>query len=145
MWQIQSMRALFKPQLKSALLHRRASAQRWGDLDRANVVAALDELRDRLDEPFPPIHFPGAGEYRMIATLPCEQLELAKSIAIVLSRCLSHRWIIVGKLMVRNERFYRRGGRFNLAVKPARDVHVRCDLRRIIGNRPHHENSPNSS
>ena len=133
------MRALFKPQLKDAILHRRSTAQRWSNHDRDVVIDAMSALRDRVDsaiESFPQIHFPDAGEYWMIATCPREQDELAKSIAIVLSRHLPKRWIVVGKLMVRNERFYRRGGRFNLVLKSARDVHVRRDLRRLIGNRP---------
>jgi hypothetical protein len=77
----------------------------------------------------------------MIAALGREQLELAKTIAVVLSRALPKRWIVVGRLMVRNERFYRRGGRFNLALKSARGVHVRRDLRRVIGNRRNEKSS----
>ncbi|MBC8106405.1 MAG: hypothetical protein H7Z14_07445 [Anaerolineae bacterium] len=139
MWKILAMRALFKPQLKDAIQHRRSTAQRWSHADRDAISNALNALRDRLEstgDSFPQIHFPGAGEYRMIATCMREQDELAKTIAILLSRHLPRRWIVVGKLMVRDERFYRRSGRFNLVLKSARDVHVRHDLRRIIGNRP---------
>ena len=135
MWKIQAMRALFKPQLKDAILHGRSRAQRWTDDDRTNIENALNLLAQRVHDPLPALHFPDDGEYRMIATLAREQLELAKSIAIVLSRNLPRRWIVVGKFMVRNERFYRRSGRFNLALKRAPDVHVRRDLRRAIGNR----------
>jgi hypothetical protein len=144
MWKIQAMRALFKPQLKDAILHHRSTAQRWTSTDRGAVDNALNELRDRLEsaiDSLPPIHFPEGGEYWMIATFAREQDELAKTIAIVLSRALPKRWIVVGKLMVRNERFYRRGGRFNLVLKSARDVHVRRDLRRVIGNRPYEKPS----
>ena len=137
MWKIQAMRALFKPQLKNEILHRRANSQRWSDDDRTIITSALSELQDRLGEALPTIHFPDAGEYWMIATLARDQIELAKSIAIVLSRRLPKRWIVVGRLMVRNERFYRRTGRFNLVLKSAPDVHVRRDLRRVIGNRRH--------
>src|SRR3954469_11897807 len=69
MWKIQAMRALFKPQLKDAILHHRSIAQRWSDVDRAAVAHALHDLRDRLESPgdsSPPIHFPDAGEYWMI-------------------------------------------------------------------------------
>ena len=135
------MRALFKPQLKNEILHRRASSQRWTEDDRASVARAVHELQARLDQPLPTLHFPGAGEYWMITTLPRDQLELAKTIAVLLSRHLPRRWIAVGKLMVRNERFYRRTGRFNLVLKSARDVHIRRELRRTIGNRPHEKPS----
>jgi hypothetical protein len=144
MWQIQATRALFKPQLKDAILHRRSSTQVFSDEDRAIISRAIEALANRLHEPLPDIHFPDAGEYWMIATLSTEQFELAKSMAIVLSRHLPKRWIIVGKFMVRNERFYRRGGRFNLAIKSAREVHVRRDLRRVIGNRPYAKPSDHS-
>lgn len=135
------MRALFKPQLKTQILHRRATAQRWSDDDRANVTRAINDLEHRIGESLPAVHFPSAGEYWMIATCQRQQLELAKTIAIVLSRQLPRRWIVVGKLMVRDERFYRRTGRFNLALKSARDIHLRRDLRRAIGNRRHEQSS----
>ena len=144
MWKIQAMRALFKPQLKDAILHRRSTSQRWSKADREIVIDAMNALRHRVEsitDAFPQVHFPDAGEYWMIATCPREQDDLARMIAIVLSRHLPKRWIVVGKLMVRNERFYRRGGRFNLVLKSARDVHVRRDLRRVIGNRPHEKPS----
>jgi hypothetical protein len=141
MWRMQAMRALFKPQLKDAILHRRSNTQQFSDDDRAIVSRTIEDLAHRLSEPLPAIHFPDAGEYWMIATLAREQLELAKSIAIVLSRQLPRRWIVVGKFMVRNERFYRRTGRFNIVLKSARDVHVRRDLRRVIGNRPYEKSS----
>jgi hypothetical protein len=109
--------------------------QAWREDDRTIITHAIDLLRRRIAEPIPQFHFPDAGEYWMIATCPRARMELAKSIAIIVSRHLPKRWIIVDRLMVRNERFYRRGGRFNLALKTARDVHVRRDLRRVIGNR----------
>ncbi|CAN5567220.1 hypothetical protein BH09PLA1_BH09PLA1_04420 [soil metagenome] len=131
---MQAVRALFKPQFKDAIVHR-TCRQKWTLRDRTLVVAALDALREKVGW-LPQLHFPGAGEFWLIATFAAADENLARAVAVVVSRTLKKRWIVVGRLMVRGERFYRRAGRFNLVLKRARDVHLSRELRRMVGNCP---------
>src|SRR4051812_1181040 len=112
-WRLAAMWALVKPQRKEAILHR-ASEQRWpaGAESMAREVHRAFAGRLSPAEPAPPdLHFPAEGEYFMVASCENDLLheQVLRALAVVLSQQLPELWFEVGRLHVRDGKFYRRG------------------------------------
>ena len=78
------------------------------------------------------MRFSLAGEYHFLASVRRESVEEAKALAILLSRRLPELWLVLGKLFVRNGKFYRRELGYKLNLVPATNVHLRRDIRAAI-------------
>jgi hypothetical protein len=115
-WELGALRVLMKPHdwTRGAIAHRRP-AQRWP----AGVGSAVREsrrlVRERLDFDVA-IHLPEAGDFFLAAEVPEARLDEALGLTLVLSRRLPGLWLTLGRLFIRDGRFYRRerGFKFNL-------------------------------
>jgi hypothetical protein len=56
-------------------------------------------------------------------------LDEAKALAMLLSRRLPNLWLVLGRLFVRDGKFYRREFGYKLNLVQAHDVHLRQDIR----------------
>lgn len=131
-WELSALRALIKPQLKSAIKHR-DGAQAWsaGDMQRLRTLTA--DVSDRIGF-VAELHFPRAGDYFAFSHFDPRQLETAKALAMVWSKVLIDRWVRIGRLLVLDGVFYRRERGFKLSLKRAKDVHVQRDIRAALRN-----------
>ena len=129
-WELSALRALIKPQMGSRIRHR-SGLQTWPAGADAQVRAAASACAERLDFE-PTIHMPETGDYFLIANIPRRQLEEAKALAVMLSRRLPELWFVLGRLNVRNGRFFRRRFGYKLELRHASNVHVRRDIRTAL-------------
>ena len=121
-WELGALRALLKPQLKGAILHR-SGDQPWPRNGRELALAARELVRQRLGAA-PEWHFPLAGDYHAIASYAPEHEDAARAVALLLSRRMGGLWFVVGRLFVRDGRFYRRERGYKLNLVPATNVHL---------------------
>ena len=123
------LRALMKPQLKSALKHQiDAGEQHWPADGPDRLAATVAVARERFGIAID-FHEPCEGEFFAVASVPAEARPSALAAALLLSRLLPGRWIVVGRLFVLDGRFYRRERRVKLRIRPATDVHLSRALR----------------
>lgn len=142
-WELGALQALMKPQAKGAIVHRPA-AQPWpaDAADAADRVAAACRLaRDRLGYD-PRLHLPAGpgagddpGDFHLVADVAADDLPRAIAFAVVLSEALPGVWVSLGRLFMRDGRFYRRERGFKLRLVPAPNVHLRRDLRAALRGR----------
>ena len=129
-WELGALRALMKPQERGRILHRPAE-QPWPPDAADRVEAARALVRDRLGyDPKP--HLPGEGDYFLAASVPDARLPHAMAFSVVLSRALPGLWFVLGRLYVRDGRFFRRQRGFKLNLVPASSVHLPRAVRAAI-------------
>ena len=129
-WELGALRALIKPQLGSRIRHR-SGAQHWPRGADAIVRQVAGACAERLGF-MPTLHLPDAGDYFLIANISSPEIEEAKALAVLLSRRLPELWFVLGRLMVRNGRFFRRRFGYKLELTLARNVHVRREIRSAL-------------
>ena len=129
-WELAALKALVKPQLGDRSRHR-GGEQAWPADGPRRVFDAAREVARRLDFS-PSIHLPEAGDYHFIAEIDRSDLELAKALALVLSARLPGVWLVLGRLLIRDGRFYTRQRPRGLVLARAAHVHVRLDLRASV-------------
>lgn len=134
-WELSTVAALMKPKpiLRSAVAHR-TGEQSWpvDGAERARVVLlALErEMGQRL-----PVHLQPAGEYHLVGELGAtsrEAVDQARAVAVALSRTAPGCWFVLGRLFVREGRFYRRRFGYRLELVAASDVHLSRPMRQLI-------------
>lgn len=129
-WELAALRALIKPQTKGAVVHR-DGLQPWSPHDRQGAGLAVHAVGAALAFS-PAVHLPEAGEYHLLIRFDRSELDAAKALALVLSRRLPDRWLVLGRLLVRNGRFFRRQRGYKLLLKPAAGVHVPRAMRSVL-------------
>ena len=129
-WELAAVQALIKPQLGDRIRYR-SGEQFWRSENEAVVARALHDVAAQLDMHVD-VQFPPAGEYHFLASVQRESVEEAKALAIVISRRLPELWLVLGKLFLRNGKFYRRELGYKLNLVPATNVHLRRDIRAAI-------------
>lgn len=133
-WELRALRAIIKPQTRDAILHRPARQRLPGDF-QDRVRHAMDSVAARLDYR-PEMHWPEAGDYLFLTTVLPNQTPEARALAVVLSRQLPGTWIVLGRVFVRDGRFFRRKRGFKLELVPANGVNltrpIRAALRGIL-------------
>src|SRR5690349_20089911 len=93
---------------RGAVAHRPAE-QPWPPGAAAAVEAAANDVIARLrPDPPPRLHFPEAGDFRFVVEATPDQLDVAKALAVVLSKRLPGAWITLGRLYARDGGFFRR-------------------------------------
>lgn len=121
-WELKALRALMKPQMKEAIVHREA-AQKWPTDAARRVKAACALVRERLQSDVKP-HFPDHGDFYCAMKVAPEQMPHAMALAVVLSDALPGVWWVLGRLYVRDGAFFRRERGVKLNLVPATDVHL---------------------
>lgn len=131
-WELGTLRALMKPHefTRGAVEHRDAR-QRWPDDAATAIDAARRAVAERLGYS-PALHLPDGGDYWLIGEVDEADLQHARALAAVLSRRLPGLWLTLGKLYVRDARFYRRERGFLLTLREASDVHLPRDVRSAL-------------
>jgi hypothetical protein len=129
-WELAAFRALIKPQTKAAIEHR-AAEQPWPADAPDRVEAARHLVRDRLGYA-PDLHLPPAGDYRLVAEVAPADLDPAKALALLLSLKLPGVWLVLGRLFVRDGRFFRRDRGWRLNLVPASNVHLPREVRAAL-------------
>ena len=122
-WELDAFHALIKPRPERAALLKAEPKQMWP----AKAKAALAEIRqiiaERLGyEPF--FHVDAAGDYHFVAEVREVDVPLARAAAVLLSHRLPSTWFVVGRIFVRDGRFFRRARGYKLNLVEATNVHL---------------------
>lgn len=154
-WELSTVAALMKPKplTRSAVEHRDGQ-QHWPAGATESAQSVLSQLQHHLGQPLP-IHFDADGEYHLLAKLSTpttESVDEARAVAIALSRAVPQCWFVVGRLFVRNGRFYRRRFGYRLELVHASNVHLSRPMRQLVrslaekqGVQPSHDSSSDDS
>ena len=128
-WELGALRVLMKPHdwTRGAIEHRKPD-QQWPAGAAAVVEESVAAVRQRLGFD-PAVHFPDAGEFFFLADFDPSDEAAARALALVLSRRLPGLWLTVGRLFVRDGRYYRRERGFKLNLVEATNIHLPRDLR----------------
>jgi hypothetical protein len=129
-WELSALRALVKPQTKTAIIHR-SGAQRWpaeGDVVVQELVRVLGEQLNLR----PDVHCPKQGEYFFAARIPALRAMEGRAMALALSTRLPNLWLVYGKLFLHAGKFYRRERGFKLNLVAASNVHLTRALRNML-------------
>jgi hypothetical protein len=129
-WELAALRALMKPQLKGAILHR-AAAQRWPRDAGGRIDALRREVAGRTGfDPLP--HLPPDGDYHLICAVAPSQEAEARAFALALSKQFRQTWFVIGRLFVRDQTFWRRRFATQLTLVRASNVHLPRELRSLL-------------
>jgi hypothetical protein len=121
--------ALIKPQARNRIEHRLDNGEQpWPPDGAARVRALAAVAREHLgfDAEF---HCPGAGEYFAVASVPREAEPAALAAALLVSAQFPSLWVVVGRLFLRDQTFFRRERGVKLNLRPANDVHLTKPMR----------------
>jgi hypothetical protein len=129
-WELAAVQALIKPQLGDAIRYR-SGEQPWRAQNESVVRDVCRAIREQLGYDID-LTFPPGGEYHFIASVQRRSIEEAKALAMLISRRLPEVWVVLGKLFVRNGKFYRREFGYKLKLVPATNMHLRRDIRSAI-------------
>jgi hypothetical protein len=129
-WELAALQALVKPQLADRIRHRPAE-QPWPQDGHRLIFDAARDVARRLSFA-PSIHLPQSGDYHFIAEIDRGELESAKALALVLSARLPGLWLVLGRLFIRDRRFYSRQRPRGLSLARAPHIHVQRNLRTAI-------------
>jgi hypothetical protein len=129
-WELGALAALLKPQLKESILHTPAQ-QRFGSASVRALSAAAALLRERLGLALP-LHLPARGDYHFIIEIVDSDSAESRACAAVISRALPGLWLVIGRLFVKDGKFYRRQYGYKLLLRPATGVHLSRALRTAL-------------
>ena len=129
-WELLALQALIKPQLKGAILHRNGE-QKWTRAARTSAERVVAVVRERLGGDLL-LHLPAAGDYHFVAEVAGADWDQTRAWAVALSSALPDLWLVVGRLFVKNGRFYRRRFGYKLSLVPARNAHLPRALRAAL-------------
>lgn len=129
-WELAALRALMKPQLKGAILHR-VAAQPW-PRDAAHRIDLLrHEIIGRIGFEVSP-HLPEGGDYHLVCGIAPSQETQARAFAVALSKQFQKTWFVIGRLFVRDRVFWRRRFGTQLTLVRASDVHLPREMRAVL-------------
>jgi hypothetical protein len=128
-YELNAVHALMKPneRTKGKIAHT-AGRQEWSAEAAAVVEAVLREGGERLAFAAD-LHRPAEGDYWFAFAVPAVRLEEAKGLALAISVRLPATWLTLGRLLVRDGRFFRRQHGYKLRIVPATNVHLRREIR----------------
>ena len=127
-WELDAFHALIKPRPERAALLKAEPQQPWP----ARAKAALAEVGAIVAERFgyePQIHADAAGDYHFVAEVADADVPLARAAAVLLSRRLPTTWFVVGRIFIRDGRFFRRERGYKLNLVEATNVHLPREVR----------------
>ncbi|QOV92125.1 hypothetical protein [Humisphaera borealis] len=126
------IQALIKPQTGRALRHQLAAGEQAWPRDAATRVAQVATAAEVHFGLQLAIHVVPDGEYLAIARVGSGELPAALATAVLLSKVFPGTWIVVGRLFVRDGRFFRRERGVKLNLRPASNVHLTQPLRAAL-------------
>ena len=131
-WELGALRVLMKPHdwTRGAIEHRRPE-QAWPAGAEEAAAAARDAVRERVGFD-PPLHFPGAGDFLLVAEVTQRDADAARALSLALSRRLPGLWLTLDRLFVRDGKFYRRERGFKFDLVEASNVHLPKALRAAL-------------
>lgn len=130
-WELAALHALMKPPRRAQLVRHKAPTQHV-------TPAQLRSLRDSLGYAgellglIVEVILPPEGDLLLIARLPGGPRDELIALAAVASRTVPSVTLKLGSLYVRAGQFLRRVRGIELTLGPARDIHVRRDLRAAL-------------
>ena len=138
-WELAALRVLMKPhEWTRGVIEHRDGAQPWPSGHARTVRRTVADVAERLSfEAALPLHLPDAGDFWFVVEVPDGHSDLARALAVVLSRRLPGLWLTLDRLYVRDGRFFRRrrDNTFKFRLVPATTVHlpraVRSALREL--------------
>ena len=132
-WELSTLAALMRPTAarRGKVEHRGGGQDPWPPGTDQHALNLLAAVADRLgvDVAAWAVQTPPAGEYFLVGQVPAEQEPAGRAAAVVLSRATPGQWWVLGRLFVRDGRFYRRRRGYRLELVAATDVHLRRDVR----------------
>jgi hypothetical protein len=132
LFELNAVLALMKPNERTkGKVEHVAGVQAWPAEGDGVLEAVRREVGERLGFR-PEVHRPGEGEYWFAVPFEPAELEAAKALAVAASRRLPGLWLTLGRLLVRDGRFYRRQYGYKLKLVPATNVHLRREVREAI-------------
>lgn len=126
-WELSALSALMKPKTMRIFQHQ-SGEQRWPDHADSVVDEVSREVEQRLAFRLP-LSLHAQGDYHLVAEVSREQLEEAKAFLAALTVRLPGLWFRLGKLLLRDGKFFRREQGYKLKIVPASNVHLRRDVR----------------
>jgi hypothetical protein len=122
-WELDAFHALIKPRPERAALLKAEPRQAWPTRAGEILEEVMRVVRDRLEYE-PTIHADAKGDYHFVAEVAEVDVPLARATAIVLSQRLPATWFVVGRVFVRDGRFFRRERGYRLNLVEASNVHL---------------------
>ncbi|MDQ3440710.1 MAG: hypothetical protein M3478_10215 [Planctomycetota bacterium] len=134
-WELHAFHALIKPRPERAALLKAEPQQVWPAKAKAALVEVQQVLAERLGyEPL--MHADAAGDYHFVAEVRDVDVPLARAAGVLLSHRLPSTWFVVGRIFIRDGRFFRRARGYKLNLVEATNVHlpraVRGALRGVL-------------
>jgi hypothetical protein len=129
-WELAALKALMKPQTKGAILHRAGEQVMTGEV-ADEIRRVVREFGERTGFA-PEVHWPEGGDYYFAASLGAGDVELARALAVGVSRMKPGLWLVVGKLLVCEGKFFRRRRGVKLELAEATSVRVPREFRAVL-------------
>ncbi len=130
-WELDAFHALIKPRPERAALLKAEARQSWSRAAHKVMESVRQAVEERLGFR-PRIEFAAAGDYHFVAEITDDDLLLARAMAWLLSRRLPVTWFVVGRIFVRDGRFFRRARGYKLNLVEASNVHLPRDVRAAL-------------
>lgn len=125
-WELSALHVLMKPPRKADLVRGRAPEQPWSPELAATLQETARRAADRLGASMT-LHFPEAGDFLLLVQGTDESH--LRAIALALSHAAPRLTFKLPRVYVRAGHFLRRRRGVELALGPARDIHLPRDLR----------------
>jgi hypothetical protein len=117
------------------VIKHRDGAQPWSPEHARTVERSVAQVAARLgyESPLRP-HLPDGGDFWFVLEVPREQDDLARALAVVLSKRLPALWLTLDRLYARDGRFFRRrrDNTFKFRIVPATTVHLPRTVRSAL-------------
>ena len=127
-WELDAFHALIKPRPERAALLKAEPQQAWPARAQGALAEVVRITEERLGYA-PQVHTDAAGDYHFIAEVADVDVPLARAAAVLLSRRLPATWFVVGRIFVRDGRFFRRERGYKLNLVEATNVHLPREVR----------------
>jgi hypothetical protein len=131
-WELDAFHALIKPRPERAALLKAEPRQAWPAKARMTLEEVLRVVGERLGYE-PTVHADAKGDYHFVAEVADVDVPLARAAAILLSQRLPATWFVVGRVFVRDGRFFRRERGYRLNLVEATNVHLPRAVRAALG------------
>lgn len=126
------LQALMKPKAARRLQNQIDNGEQHcsaAEVDRLRSLAARATSAFGVDIE---LHIPPGGEFLALCLIAAEHDSIALALGLLMSHQLPGRWIVAGRYFLRDEMIHRREHGFRLNLRPARNVHLSKEARRIF-------------
>ena len=124
--------ALMKPKPARRLQHQIDNGEQdcsAAEFDQPRALAARATSAFAVDIE---LHIPPGGEFLALCLIAAEHETIALALGLLISHHLPGRWIVAGRYFLRDEIIHRRERGFRLNLRPAKNVHLSKETRRIF-------------